>query len=311
MAKLDNNGKTYQQDGAKWFRSTDYNDDKDRVLIKKDGSYTYLAPDIAYHQDKFNRGFDKLINIWGADHHGYIPRVKAGIQALGYQSEQLDVQIIQMVSLYQGGEKVKMSKRTGKAVTLRDLIEEVGVDATRYFFTMRSADSHLDFDMDLAVSKSNENPVYYVQYAHARICSILRQGEELGLTFDETTNLSPLDSEKEYDLLKAIGAFPAVVAEAAAKQMPHRMTNYVHELAATLHSFYNAERVIDSADREKKCRPSILNEGDAANVEKRSGPCRRRSSRKNVNKLTNSLYACEGRFLRKEGKRWILYYGSS
>lgn len=255
MAKLDNNGKTYQQDGAKWFRSTDYNDDKDRVLIKKDGSYTYLAPDIAYHQDKFNRGFDKLINIWGADHHGYIPRVKAGIQALGYQSEQLDVQIIQMVSLYQGGEKVKMSKRTGKAVTLRDLIEEVGVDATRYFFTMRSADSHLDFDMDLAVSKSNENPVYYVQYAHARICSILRQGEELGLTFDETTNLSPLDSEKEYDLLKAIGAFPAVVAEAAAKQMPHRMTNYVHELAATLHSFYNAERVIDSADREKKVSP--------------------------------------------------------
>ncbi|MCK0470006.1 arginine--tRNA ligase [Halalkalibacter sp. APA_J-10(15)] len=250
LAYLLEKGETYEKDGATWFRSTSYGDDKDRVLVKNDGSYTYLTPDIAYHQDKMSRGFDKLINIWGADHHGYIPRMRAAIQALGYNAEQMDVEIIQMVSLYQGGEKVKMSKRTGKAVTLRDLMEEVGIDATRYFFAMRSADTHLDFDMDLAVSTSNENPVYYVQYAHARVCSMLRQGQELGLTFDETTDLSSLTSEKSYDLLKAIGDFPVVVAEAAAKQSPHRVTNYVHELASTLHSFYNAERVIDPDQKE-------------------------------------------------------------
>ncbi|KHF38772.1 arginine--tRNA ligase [Halalkalibacter okhensis] len=243
-------GETFEEDGATWFRSTTYGDDKDRVLIKNDGSYTYLTPDIAYHQDKMNRGFEKLINIWGADHHGYIPRMRAAIQALGYAPEQLDVQIIQMVSLYQGGEKVKMSKRTGKAVTLRDLMEEVGIDATRYFFAMRSSDTQLDFDMDLAVSKSNENPVYYVQYAHARVCSMLRQGAEQGFTFDEATDLTVLSSEKAYDLLKAIGDFPEVVAEAAQKQIPHRITNYVHDLASTLHSFYNAERVIDPENKE-------------------------------------------------------------
>ncbi|WP_078556203.1 arginine--tRNA ligase [Bacillus alkalicellulosilyticus] len=247
---LKEKNETYEQDGATWFRSTTYGDDKDRVLIKNDGSYTYLTPDIAYHKDKMERGFDKLINIWGADHHGYIPRMKAAIQALGYQKEQIEVQIIQMVSLFQNGEKVKMSKRTGKAVTLRDLMEEVGIDATRYFFAMRSADTHLDFDMDLAVSKSNENPVYYVQYAHARICSILRQGEELGLTLDDS-NLQLIQSEKEYDLLKKVGEYPEAVAEAANKLSPHRITNYVFELAATLHSFYNAERVIDPEDKEK------------------------------------------------------------
>ncbi|GAE31270.1 arginine--tRNA ligase [Alkalihalobacillus hemicellulosilyticus] len=250
LAFLQEKGETYEKDGATWFRSTSYGDDKDRVLVKNDGSYTYLTPDIAYHQDKMSRGFDKLINIWGADHHGYIPRMRAAIEALGYRAEQMDVEIIQMVSLYQGGEKVKMSKRTGKAVTLRDLMEEVGIDATRYFFAMRSADTHLDFDMDLAVSTSNENPVYYVQYAHARVCSMLRQGQELGLTFDETTDLSSLTSEKAYDLLKAIGDFPVAVAEAATKQSPHRVTNYVHELASTLHSFYNAERVIDPEQKE-------------------------------------------------------------
>ncbi|WP_088104431.1 arginine--tRNA ligase [Halalkalibacter urbisdiaboli] len=256
---LKDKGETFEEEGATWFRSTTYGDDKDRVLIKNDGSYTYLTPDIAYHQDKMKRGFDKLINIWGADHHGYIPRMRAAIQALGYAADQMDVQIIQMVSLYQGGEKVKMSKRTGKAVTLRDLMEEVGIDATRYFFAMRSADSHLDFDMDLAVSKSNENPVYYVQYAHARVCSMLRQGEELGLHFDGTTDLSAVSTEKEYDLLKAIGEFPAAVAEAAEKQMPHRITNYVHDLAATLHSFYNAERVIDPEDEQKsKARLALM-----------------------------------------------------
>lgn len=247
---LKEKGMTYEKDGATWFRSSEYGDDKDRVLIKNDGSYTYLTPDIAYHREKFQRGFDKLINIWGADHHGYIARMKAAVEALGYDKEQLDVQIIQMVNLYQGGEKVKMSKRTGKAVTMRELMEEVGVDAARYFFAMRSTDSHLDFDIDLAVSQSNENPVYYVQYAHARLCSMLRQGEALGFTVDDRVDLSPLTSEKAYDLLKAIGDFPLAIAEAAEKLAPHRMTNYVHDLASTLHSFYNAERVIDQDDKE-------------------------------------------------------------
>ncbi|TSB44963.1 arginine--tRNA ligase [Alkalicoccobacillus porphyridii] len=241
----------YEEDGATWLRSTKYGDDKDRVLIKKDGSYTYLLPDIAYHEDKFNRGYDRLIDMMGADHHGYIARMKAAIEALGYDPTKLDIQITQMVSLVQGGEKVKMSKRTGKAVTLRELMEEVGLDATRYFFAMRSLDTQLEFDMDLAVSKSNENPVFYVQYAHARVCSMLRQGEELGLSYNAETDLTPIASEKEYDLLKAIGDYPAVVADAAAKRTPHKIANYVHDLASALHSFYNAERVLDAEQPEK------------------------------------------------------------
>ncbi|TLS36682.1 arginine--tRNA ligase [Pseudalkalibacillus caeni] len=251
LEKLEERGKTYKEDGATWFRSTEYGDDKDRVLIKQDGSYTYLTPDIAYHLDKFERGFEKLINIWGADHHGYIPRMKAAVQALGYDREQLEVLIIQMVNLFKDGEKMKMSKRTGKAVTLRELMEEVGVDAMRYFFSMRSNDSHLDFDMDLAVSRSNENPVYYVQYAHARVCSILRQGQEMGLSYEGDADLSLIDSEKEIELLKKLGEFPEAVTEAAEKLMTHRITHYAFELAAALHSFYNVERVLDSEDMEK------------------------------------------------------------
>ncbi|MDZ4482229.1 arginine--tRNA ligase [Bacillus cereus] len=245
LAVLKERDEIFEEDGATWFRSMTYGDDKNRVLIKNDGSYTYLTPDIAYHRDKLERGFDKLINIWGADHHGYIPRMKAAIQALGYDKDTLEVEIIQMVQLYQNGEKMKMSKRTGKAVTLRELMEEVGVDAMRYFFAMRSGDSHLDFDMDLAVSKSNENPVYYAQYAHARVCSILRQGEELGLATGGDVNYKLVTSEKEVELLKKLGEFPAVVADAAQKRLPHRITNYAFELAATLHSFYNAEKVLN------------------------------------------------------------------
>lgn len=251
LATLREKGHIYEQDGATWFRSTTFGDDKDRVLIKQDGSYTYLTPDIAYHQDKLKRGFKKIINIWGADHHGYIPRMKAAIQALGYDAEALEVEIIQLVSLYQNGEKVKMSKRTGKAVTMRDLMEEVGLDATRYFFAMRSSDTHLDFDMDLAVSKSNENPVYYAQYAHARVCSILRQGEEQNLSYEGEWQLDYIQSEKEIELLKKLGEFPAAVSEAALKRMPHRITNYVFDLASALHSFYNAEKVLDLENEEK------------------------------------------------------------
>jgi arginyl-tRNA synthetase len=250
LKTLREKGMIFELDGATWLRSTDYQDDKDRVLIKNDGSYTYLTPDIAYHKNKLERGHEKLINIWGADHHGYIPRMKAAIQSLGYGPDVLEVEIIQMVQLYQNGEKVKMSKRTGKAVTLRELMDEVGVDAMRYFFAMRSADSHMDFDMDLAVSKSNENPVYYAQYAHARICSILRQGEEMNVPESNELNLDLIHSEKEIELLKKLGEFPAAITEAAEKRMPHRMTNYVFELASTLHSFYNAEKVLDAEQLE-------------------------------------------------------------
>lgn len=251
LEALREKGHVYEEDGATWFRSTTFGDDKDRVLIKKDGSYTYLLPDIAYHKDKLDRGFDKLINVWGADHHGYIPRMKAAIEALGYKKGTLEVEIIQLVHLYKNGEKMKMSKRTGKAVTMRDLIEEVGLDAVRYFFAMRSADTHMDFDLDLAVSTSNENPVYYAQYAHARICSMLRQGEEQGLKPAADLDFSHIQSEKEYDLLKTIGGFPEAVAEAAEKRIPHRVTNYIYDLASALHSFYNAEKVIDPENKEK------------------------------------------------------------
>ncbi|GGJ65566.1 arginyl-tRNA synthetase [Anoxybacillus voinovskiensis] len=259
LQALREQGHIYEQDGATWFRSTTFGDDKDRVLIKQDGTYTYLLPDIAYHQDKLERGFTKIINIWGADHHGYIPRMKAAIAALGYDPDMLEVEIIQLVSLYQNGEKVKMSKRTGKAVTMRDLMEEVGLDATRYFFAMRSSDTHLDFDMDLAVSQSNENPVYYAQYAHARVCSILRQGEEQNLSYDGELALDYIQSEKEIELLKTLGEFPTAVAEAALKRTPHRVTNYIFELASALHSFYNAEKVIDQENVDKtKARLALV-----------------------------------------------------
>lgn len=259
LQKLRDNGYIYEKDGATWFKSTELGDDKDRVLIKQDGSYTYLTPDIAYHKDKLERGFEKLINIWGADHHGYIPRMKAAIQALGYAKDALEVEIIQLVHLYKNGEKMKMSKRTGKAVTMRDLVDEVGLDGVRYFFAMRSADTHMDFDLDLAVSQSNENPVYYAQYAHARICSILRQGEEQNITISKEVDLAQITAEKEIEVLKKLGEFPLAVAEAAEKRMPHRITNYIFELASTFHSFYNAEKVLDVENMERtKARLALI-----------------------------------------------------
>ncbi len=259
LKALRESGYIYEEEGATWLRSTDFGDDKDRVLIKQDGSYTYLTPDIAYHKDKLDRGFEKLINIWGADHHGYIPRMKAAIQSLGYGADALEVEIIQLVHLYKNGEKMKMSKRTGKAVTMRDLVDEVGLDATRYFFAMRSSDTHMDFDLDLAVSESNENPVYYAQYAHARICSILRSGEEQGIAVDKNADFSLIGAEKEIELLKKLGEFPQAVGEAAVKRVPHRVTNYIMELASTFHSFYNAEKVLDSEQPERtKARLALI-----------------------------------------------------
>ncbi|KAA0955693.1 arginine--tRNA ligase [Sporosarcina sp. ANT_H38] len=249
LDKLRANGHVFEEDGATWFRSTTFGDDKDRVLIKNDGTFTYLTPDIAYHEDKLFRGFDKLINIWGADHHGYIPRMKAAIEALGYGNDTLEVSVVQMVQLYKDGEKFKMSKRTGKAVTLRELVEEVGLDAVRYFFAMRSGDSQMDFDLDLAISQSNENPVYYAQYAHARISSILRQADENGMAAS-VEHVSLLQAEKELELLKKIGDFPQVISDAARMRSPHRVATYIQELAATFHSFYNAEKVLDPDNRE-------------------------------------------------------------
>ncbi|MFL0581034.1 arginine--tRNA ligase [Solibacillus silvestris] len=249
LDKLKANGHVFDEDGATWFRSTTFGDDKDRVLIKNDGSYTYLTPDIAYHEDKLRRGFDKLINIWGADHHGYIPRMKAAIEALGYDRGTLEVDIIQMVQLYKNGEKFKMSKRTGNAVTMRELVEEVGLDAVRYFFVKTAGDSHMDFDLDLAVSQSNENPVYYAQYAHARISSILRAANEQGFEAS-LENLSLLVAEKEEDVLKKVGAFPQIVADAAKHRTPHRIANYIQDLAAAFHSFYNAEKVLNQDNKE-------------------------------------------------------------
>lgn len=259
LKTLRDNGHIFEEEGATWLRSTPFGDDKDRVLIKQDGSFTYLTPDIAYHKDKLERGFEKLINIWGADHHGYIPRMKAAIQALGYDKDALEVEIIQLVHLYKNGEKMKMSKRTGKAVTMRDLVDEVGLDAVRYFFAMRSSDTHMDFDLDLAVSQSNENPVYYAQYAHARISSIIRQGEEQGIVSDHNANFSQIQAEKEMEVLKKLGEFPIAVGEAALKRMPHRISHYIFELASVFHSFYNAEKVLDSDNPERsKARLGLI-----------------------------------------------------
>ena len=248
---LQSKGYIYEKDGAIWFRSTDFGDDKDRVLKKSDGSYTYLTPDIANHIEKLNRGNDKLVDIWGADHHGYIARVKAAMQALGYEADKLEVDIIQMVRLIKDGEEFKMSKRTGKAVTIRDLFDEVGVDAVRYFFVMRSGETQMDFDLDLATKKSNENPVYYAQYAHARTCSILRQAKEKGFSVDVKENYEFINHEKEYEVIKLMGEFPNVVADAAAKRRPHLICNYVNDLATAFHSLYNAEKVINEEDNAK------------------------------------------------------------
>lgn len=250
LEKLRANGYIFEEEGATWLRTTEFGDDKDRVLIKSDGTYTYFLPDIAYHLDKLERGFDVLIDVWGADHHGYIPRMRAAIQSLGYSPDHLEVEIIQLVHLYENGEQIKMSKRTGKSVTMRDLIEEVGLDATRYFFAMRSSDTHMNFDMGLAKSTSAENPVYYVQYAHARISSILRSGVEQGFALSKDANLALLNSEADYDLLKVLGEFPDVVAEAAEKRIPHRIVRFLNDLAAAFHRFYNANKVLDVENRE-------------------------------------------------------------
>ncbi|MCG1009609.1 arginine--tRNA ligase [Salinicoccus sp. ID82-1] len=244
LDKMTENGYTYEADGALWLRTTDFDDDKDRVLRKQDGTYTYLMPDVAYHYDKVERGYDKLINLFGADHHGYIKRLKGALGALGESPERLEIQIMQMVRLIENGEEVKMSKRTGKAITLRDIIDMIGVDASRYFLAMRSADTHFDFDLELAKSESSDNPVYYAQYAHARICSILRQAESSGHTLDEGADLDVIVHDQALELLKKLADFPNVVKGAAENRATHRIPNYIQELAGAFHKFYNADKVL-------------------------------------------------------------------
>lgn len=233
-------GLVYEQEGALWFRSTAFGDDKDRVIVKSDGTYTYVTADIAYHYNKLERGFEKLINIWGPDHHGYIARMKAAIQALGYSEDTLEVLILQYVALLRDGQPVKMSKRAGEFITMQDLVEEVGKDAARFFFLHRSPESHLDFDMTLAVEQSSENPVFYVQYAHARISSVLRQAGEMGIAIPTCSevDLSLLQHESELDLLKQLAALPEELLSAALLREPHRLTRYALDLAGLFHSFY-------------------------------------------------------------------------
>ncbi|QQQ82885.1 arginine--tRNA ligase [Staphylococcus haemolyticus] len=252
LAKMNELGYTYEADGATWLRTSDFKDDKDRVLIKKDGTYTYFTPDTAYHYNKINRGNDILIDLMGADHHGYINRLKASLETFGVDSNRLEIQIMQMVRLMQDGVEVKMSKRTGNAITLREIMDEVGIDAARYFLTMRSPDSHFDFDLELAKEKSQDNPIYYAQYAHARICSILKQAKEQGVEVTADADFSTITNEKAIDLLKKVAEFEPTIESAAENRAPHRLTNYIQDLASAFHKFYNAEKVLtDDAEKTK------------------------------------------------------------
>lgn len=243
----------FEQEGAWWFRSSAFGDEKDRVVQKQDGEYTYLASDIAYHQDKLRRGYDLLIDIWGADHHGYIPRMQAVVQAYGYPKDHLQVVLVQMVSLLRGGEKVEMSKRAGEFITMREVIDEVGADAAKFFFLMRDSDSHLDFDLELAKQRSSENPVYYVQYAHARIASLWRVAIARGIVcpLPSETDLKVLTNPDELGLIRKLSAYPSVLQGSARAYEPHRMTYYLQQLAGLLHTFYNKHRILPpAADRD-------------------------------------------------------------
>jgi len=241
---LKEKGGIYEKDGALWLASSKYGDDKDRVVIRANGEATYLAADIAYHKNKFERGFGELINLWGADHHGYVARVKAAMSMLGYDAEKLKIIFLQMVSLFRSGEAVKMSKRMGTAIPLRELMDEVGTDAARYFFLMRSTESQLDFDLDLAKSQSADNPVYYIQYAHARICSIFRQAKEAGLEIDGEPKFSLMNSTSEIDLINKIFEYPDEIEKAAIEYAPQRIARYVYDLASTFSAFYRDCRIL-------------------------------------------------------------------
>lgn len=247
LERLQQSGHLYEKEGNIWFRSTDYGDDKDRVVKRANGQTTYFASDIAYHMNKFERGFDKVINVWGADHHGYITRVKAAISALGYDPERLVVKLVQFAILYRGGERVQMSTRSGSFVTLRELRDEVGNDACRFFYVTRKADQHMDFDLDLAKSESKDNPVYYIQYAHARVCSVLRKLSSEGMHWDQEQGLAALarlDTEAERDLVTALSKYPETLQNSAFNFEPHVLANYLRELASDFHTYYNGHKML-------------------------------------------------------------------
>ena len=257
---LKERGYIYEQGGALWLNSTAQGDDKDRVVIRDNGVPTYFAADIAYHRNKFERGFARVINLWGADHHGYIARVKAAVNALGFDANNLEIMLLQMVRLYRNGDIVKLSKRTGETITLRELMDEVGTDAARYFFCMRSLDSQLDFDRTLATEKSNENPVYYIQYAHARISSIGRQLAEAGIeavAMDEL-NLGALETPEELALIKKLGEYPELIARAARERAVHSVATYAYELAGLFHSFYNQCRILGVDTNLQQARIALV-----------------------------------------------------
>ncbi len=261
VERLKSAGHLYQQEGAWWFRSSDFGDEKDRVVIRDNGQSTYFASDIAYHMEKVERGFDRIIDVWGADHHGYVPRVKAALMALGSEPDKMDVLLVQFAVLYRDGEKVAMSTRSGQFVTLRQLRKEVGSDAARFFYVMRRCEQHMDFDLDLAKSQSNENPLYYIQYAYARICSVQRQMAEKEFVFDQEMGLAHLDclSEKhESDLLSALARYPEVVEKAALNEEPHQLVHCLRELANAFHSYYNAHQFLVDDEKVRNARLSLI-----------------------------------------------------
>ena len=245
VERLREAGHVYETDGALWFRSSAFGDEKDRVVVRENGQTTYFASDIAYHMDKFERGYDQVIDVWGADHHGYVPRIKAALEALGDDPSRLDVLLVQFANLYRRGEKVQMSTRSGEFVTLRQLRKEVGKDAARFFYVMRKCEQHLDFDLDLAKSQSADNPVYYIQYAHARICSVMRQLEDKGLTYESTmADQSRLTEAHERELLEALARFGEVIELAAINKEPHLLVHYLRDLANGFHTYYNAHQFL-------------------------------------------------------------------
>jgi len=271
LERLRSAGYLYEKDGALWFRSTQFGDEKDRVVERENGQTTYFASDIAYHMDKLERGFERVIDVWGADHHGYVPRLKAALQALGDDPARLDVLLVQFANLFRGGEKVPMSTRSGSFVTLRALRKDVGTDAARFFYVMRKCEQHMDFDLDLAKSRSSDNPVFYVQYAHARVCSVLRQAAEKGITVElspDTGNLERLVEEHEQRLLVSLSRYPEILEQAALNEEPHLMAHYLRELANDFHTYYNAHQFLvpDSGLRDARLKlilaaRQVLNNG--------------------------------------------------
>ena len=267
---LKGKGHIYEKDGAVWLKSSAFNDDKDRVLVKKTGEKTYFCSDIAYHQNKINRGFKKIINLMGADHHGYVPRMEAVLQAMGYDNKIFKILLIQFVSLLRAGEKVSMSTRAGEFETLRDVVSEVGVDVARYYFLMRSSDTHLEFDLELAKKENSENPVFYIQYAHARICSIFRTAEEKGVVWDRSNevDLSLLVEEEEFGIIRAVLAFPEIVEKSARALEVHRISHYLLDMVSRFHGYYSRHRVISDDKALTLARLSLL---DAIRITIRNG----------------------------------------